>query len=122
MQNLVQLVVQGGNTLQGAQIVVTLHYFFKGPMFELQPWHYYEGFSKKMFLPIMVSQNPNKSNSKKTTFFNLIWYDVRIYVCQKNLHHNILKNANILQKWLKWLLVFVKFVISIKHYNTIWLE
>jgi hypothetical protein len=30
---------------KGAKIVVTL-YFFKGPMFELQPSHYYEGFSQ----------------------------------------------------------------------------
>jgi len=36
--------------------------------------------------------------------------------------HNVLKNANIFKKWLKWFLVFMKFVISIKHCDSIWLE
>jgi hypothetical protein len=75
-----------------------------------------------MFLHIMVGQNPNKSNSKKTTFFNLIWCDVIIYLCQKYIHHNVLKNENIFKKWLKLFLVFMKCVISIKNCDSIWLE
>jgi hypothetical protein len=43
-----------------------------------------------MFLYIVIGQNPNKSNSKKLTLFNLIWCDVRIYLCQKK-SRNILK-------------------------------
>jgi hypothetical protein len=44
-----------------------------------------------MFLHIMVGHNPNKSNSKETTILNLIWCDVGIYLCQKYIHHNVLK-------------------------------
>jgi hypothetical protein len=36
-----------------------------------------------MFLHIVVGQNPNKSNSKETTLFNLIQCDVRVYLCQQ---------------------------------------
>jgi hypothetical protein len=36
-----------------------------------------------MFLHIMVGQNPNKSNSKKTTFLNLILCDLKVYLCEK---------------------------------------
>jgi hypothetical protein len=42
-------------------------------------------------LHIMVGQNPKKSNAKETTFYYFIWCDVIIYLCQKNIHHNILK-------------------------------
>jgi hypothetical protein len=51
-----------------------------------------------MFLHIMVGQNPNKSNSKETTLLNLIWCDVRVYLCKKK-SHDVLKNANIFKKW-----------------------
>jgi hypothetical protein len=44
-----------------------------------------------MFLHIMVGQNPNKSNSKETTFLNLILCDVRVYLCQKNTSHHTKK-------------------------------
>jgi len=40
-------------------------------MVEIQPCHYYEGFSQ-YFAYYVVDQNPNKSNSKETTLFNLI--------------------------------------------------
>jgi hypothetical protein len=36
-----------------------------------------------MILHIMVGQNPNKLNSKEDTLYNLIWCDVRVYLCQK---------------------------------------
>ncbi len=32
------------------------------------------------------------------------------------------KNENILKKWLKWFLVFMKFVVFIEHHDSIWLE
>jgi len=51
-----------------------------------------------------------------------MWCDVRVCLCQKNIHHNILKNANILKKQLKWFLVFMVFVVSIKHSDSTWLE
>jgi hypothetical protein len=41
---------KGENTLRGAKIVVTLYYFFKGPMFKLQPCYYYEGFSQCFYI------------------------------------------------------------------------
>jgi hypothetical protein len=42
-----------------------------------------------MFLHIMVGQNPYKSNSKEITFKILICCDVKVYLCQKNIHHNV---------------------------------
>jgi hypothetical protein len=48
-----------------------------------------------------VSQNPKKSNVEKNYFIFLVWCDVRVYLCQENIGHNILKNANIFNKWLK---------------------
>ncbi len=46
-----------------------------------------------MFLHIMISQNPKKSNAKETTLF--ILYDVMLqYICAENICHNILKFAN----------------------------
>jgi hypothetical protein len=54
-----------------------------------------------MFLHIMIGQNPNKSNSKETTLFNPIWCDVRVYLCQNNICHNILKNENTIKKMIE---------------------
>jgi hypothetical protein len=51
-----------------------------------------------------------------------IWSDVKVYMCQKNICHKVLKNANILKKWLKWLLMFMKFVVFTKHCDCTWLE
>jgi hypothetical protein len=36
----------GENTLQGGQNYCHIVLFFRGPIFELQPSHYYEGFSQ----------------------------------------------------------------------------
>ncbi len=110
----------GENTLRGGQDCCHIVLFFRGPMIELQPCHYYEGFSQSF--ACYGKSKPSKSNFKEITFLNLIWCDVKIYLCQKNIHHNILKNENILKKWLKWFLVFMKFVVSIKHCDSIWLE
>jgi hypothetical protein len=49
--------------------------------------------------------NPNKSNAKSFTNFYFIWCDVKLYLFKKNVHHNVLKNANIFKKWLKWFLI-----------------
>jgi hypothetical protein len=69
-----------------------------------------------------VNQNLKKSNVKKKNLIDIVWCDVRVYLCQENIGHNVLKNANIYNKWLKWFLIFMKFVISTKHYDSIWLE
>jgi hypothetical protein len=86
---------EGKNTLQGGPNCCYIVLFFRGPMFELQLCHYYEGISL-LFLHIMVGQNPNKSNSKEITFLNLIWCDVKVYLCQKiYTSHHIKKCTNI---------------------------
>ncbi len=52
-----------------------------------------------MFFHIMVVQNPNYSNDKKIILLYLIWCDhVKIYLCQKYIHHIIQKNAIILER------------------------
>jgi hypothetical protein len=70
----------------------------------------------------MVGQNSNKSNSKEIALLNLIWCDVKIYLCQNNIGHSELKNENILKTFSKLFLVFMEFVISIKHCDSRWLE
>ncbi len=75
-----------------------------------------------MSLHIMVGQNPKKSNANETKLLYLIWCDVKVYLCKKNKNHNIWKNENIFKKWLKWFLVFKKFVVSTKHFYSIRLE
>jgi hypothetical protein len=51
-----------------------------------------------------------------------IWCDVTVYLCQKYIHHNVQKNENIFKKWLKWFLIFKKFVASTKHCDSTWFE
>ncbi len=70
-----------------------------------------------MFLHIMVGQNPKKSNARGITHFYFIWCDVRIYLCQKHICWNVLKNANIFKDWNDF--VFVKFIIPTKHCDSI---
>jgi len=40
----------------------------------------------------------------------------------KKIPHYVVKNENIIKRWLKWFLVFMKFVIFIKHCDSIWME
>jgi hypothetical protein len=54
----------------------------------------------------MVNQNSKKSNAKKITFKIFIWCDVRVYLCQKYICHNILKNENIIQKMIEIIFSF----------------
>jgi hypothetical protein len=54
----------------GVQNYCHIVLFFRGRMFELQPFNYYESLSQ--FLHIMIGQKPNKSSSKKITPLNLI--------------------------------------------------
>jgi len=43
------------------------------------------------------------------------------YVCAKKIVcHSVLKITNIFLKWLKWFLIFMKFVVSTKHCDFIW--
>jgi hypothetical protein len=52
-----------------------------------------------------------------------ISYDVMLeYICAKKIHHNVLNNANILKKGLKWFLDSMKFVVYTKHHESIWLK
>jgi hypothetical protein len=75
-----------------------------------------------MFLHIMVGQNPKKSNVKKTTFLNFIWCDVRVYLCQIYISQCTKKMQIYSKNWLKWFLIFMKFVVYTKHCDSIWLE
>jgi hypothetical protein len=54
-----------------------------------------------MFLHMMVRQNPHKQMSRKLHFLYFIWCEVKFYLCQKKIH-NVLKNASIFKKLLKW--------------------
>jgi hypothetical protein len=74
-----------------------------------------------MFLHIMVGQNPEMSNAKECILFSFIWCDVRLYLHKKKCH-NMLKNENIFKISLKCFLIFMKFIVCIKHYDSIWLE
>jgi len=68
----------------------------------------------------MVGQNPKMSNAKKLCF--LVSYDVMLdYIYTKKCHY-IFKNENIFKISLKWFLIFMKFIVSIKHYDSICLE
>jgi hypothetical protein len=72
-----------------------------------------------MFLHIMVGQNPKKLNAKKTIYF--ISYDVMLeYICAKQIYVPMYKKMQICSK--KILKLFMKFVISTKHCDSIWLE
>jgi hypothetical protein len=44
-----------------------------------------------MFLHSLVGQNTKTSNANETTFFHFIGCDVTIYLCKKNVCHNVLK-------------------------------
>jgi hypothetical protein len=69
----------------------------------------------------MVDYNKKKSIVKKFLFLVYIVWFWNIFVAKKCSHY-ALKNENMLKKWLKWFLVFMKFVISIKHCDSKWLE
>ncbi len=76
----------------GGQDCCHIVLFFKGPMFELQPCHYYE--DSHNISHIMINQNPKKPNAQKKNIFNFIWCNVKLYF-KKN--HKLLKNVNILK-------------------------
>ncbi len=73
------------------------------------------------FLHNMVDYNTKISIAKNVFFQPTLWGS-KVYLWQKNVHHYVPKNANILKKWLKWFLAFMKFVVFFKHYDSIWLE
>jgi hypothetical protein len=106
-----------------AKIFVTLYcfqrYHFQGKPFSTMSliWKIFT-----MFLHMMVGQNPHKQMPKKLHFKIFIWCEVKVYLCQKTRDHNVLKNANIFKKWLKWFLIFMKFILFTKHCDSIWLE
>ncbi len=55
--------------LQGGQDCYHIVMFFRGPMFELQPCHYYEGFSHCF---TYYGRYPKKSNAKETILLYFI--------------------------------------------------
>jgi hypothetical protein len=63
----------------------------------------------------MVYHNPKKRIDKKTNNFHFTLWWFGIYLHEKNTCHNVLKNVNIFQKWLKWFLIFMKSIIFISH-------
>ncbi len=74
-----------------------------------------------MFLLIMVSPTTKKSNVKKIIVF--ISYDVILeYIYTKNYMLQRIKKWKYTKTWLKWFLIFMKFVIFTKHCDSIWLE
>jgi hypothetical protein len=48
-------------------------------------------------------------------------YDVMLkYICAKKIYiTSYLKNANIFKNWFKWILIFMKFLVFIKHFDSI---
>jgi hypothetical protein len=69
----------------------------------------------------MVDYN-TKNSIAKNFFSYFIFFNSKTYLWQKNVCHYVFKNENILKQWLKWFLIFMKFVIFIKHCDSIWLE
>jgi len=70
----------------------------------------------------MVNHNTKNSIKKKFHFPNL-YCVIPKYICCKQMYITMYsKNVNIFLNWLKWFLIFMKFVIFIKHYDSIWLE
>jgi hypothetical protein len=59
------------------------------------------------FLHIMVKKPKNNNH-----FLFILWW-LGVYLHEKNTCHDILKNANMFQKWLKWFLPYMKFIIVI---------
>jgi len=104
---------------KGAKIVIILYYFWGVPCLNFNHVIIMKDFHNVF---TYYGRYPKKSNAKETTLFYFIWCDVRIYLCQKHICHNVLKNANIFLKRLKWFLVFLKFVVSTKHCDSICLE
>jgi hypothetical protein len=116
----IRIIAMGESTLgDGGQICCHNCIVFKEPCLNFNHVIIMKDFT--IFLHIMVGQNPNKSNSKETTFLNLIWCDGQLYLCQKYRSQHIEK-CKYIQKRLKWFLVFMKFVVSTKHCDSIWLE
>jgi hypothetical protein len=107
---------------KGATMVVTF-YFFKGTMFELQPYHYYKNISKCFCMLWLVKTEKNLM-PKKVHFF--VSYDVMLeYNCTKKMYIAIYWKWKYIQEWLKWLkwfLIFMKFIVFTKHCDSIWLK
>jgi hypothetical protein len=59
-----------------------------------------------------------KCQRNYTFTFHMIDDIVRVFLCQKK-HQIVLETANI---FLKWFVIFMKFVVFTEHWNFIWLE
>jgi hypothetical protein len=87
--------------------------FFWMVIFEPKPCQNYKRFFI-VFLHIIITHNPPKKEKKIIIFSFILWWS-KLYFHDKNTCNNIFKNANILQKWLKWFLTFMKFILVISH-------
>jgi hypothetical protein len=57
----------------------------------------------------------------RNTYF-LVSYDVMVDYIYTKKSHKIPNNENMFKISLKWFLIFIKFIVFIKHYDSIWLE
>ncbi len=112
------------HTIGGAKIVNHHIVFF---FHRSHVWTYYDGFSQCFCILWLVKIQRSQMGQKNHFFqFHVMWcyvIFVHIYIyIYIYIYHNILKNENILKKGLKWFVVFMKFVIFTKHYDSIWLD
>jgi hypothetical protein len=73
-----------------------------------------------MFLHIMVGENPKNSTTKETTFYNFTWCD-KVYL-HKKMYITMYSKMKLYSRNYKIILIFMKFVVSTKHCESIWLE
>jgi hypothetical protein len=53
------------------------------------------------FFAFYDSSNPNKLSSKEATLFNLIWCDVKIYLCERKNGQEHIKKCKYIKKLIK---------------------
>ncbi len=112
------LLVVGVCTL-GGQNYCHIVLFFRGTVFKLQPCHYYERFSQCFAYYGRSIPKEIKCQRNYTSYFILC--DVKIYLHKKM--YVIMYKKLLLYFLNDWVfLIFIKFVISTKHCNSIWLE
>jgi hypothetical protein len=70
-------------------------------------------------LKLCLYKSQNISNLGLSSY--ILWF--QSIIVAKNMYITMhKKNVIIFKKWLKWFLTFMKFAVSIKHCDSIWLE